>query len=423
MRWTDLFLQSLINLWRRKLRTMLTMIGVLVGTLSIVLMVSLGLGMQRSMIQQAGQWGSLNLINLNDYSSFDSKSPKLTDKVLKQIGAMEHVRLVAPIFEFYPMRIRYGRYVSYMGLQGVSAEALQMLGYQVDEGRMFNEDTRELELVVSSTYSQNMGNEQNWRAGPPKNFDWTKARLTGEVTDYNANNPGAPAKTKTYRVSIVGVTHAEMSEFAYNAYCDVATLRSIAVKNHKQLLKQSQIRTDSYNRVWVIADDYSNVEALMKVFREEMGLEGWANAEGLAQMEQQMQIIQLVLGSIGGVSMFVAALMIANTMLMAIYERTREIGVMKVLGCRLSNIRFLFLMEAGSLGLVGGLLGLGISLLGSKFLNRIPQVASMGFSSYIPPWLLLVGMAFAVGVAVLAGLYPAHRATRLSALAAIRNET
>ena len=134
--------------------------------------------------------------------------------------------------------------------------------------------------------------------------------------------------------------------------------------------------------------------------------------------------------------MLVAALSIANTMMMSIYERTKEIGVMKVLGCRLGNIRMLFLAEAAYIGVFGGGLGLAASFALSYALNNVPWIQEIVASfmsgsaifdtggsstSVISPQLAWGTWLGVVAVSVLSGLYPAYRAMRLSSLAAIRN--
>lgn len=150
-----------------------------------------------------------------------------------------------------------------------------------------------------------------------------------------------------------------------------------------------------------------------------------------------MRYVQAVLGGIGAVSLFVAAIGITNTMMMSIYERTKEIGVMKVLGCDLRNIRTLFLMEAGFIGFIGGVIGLMLSFIISFVINKISasggqdmmNVGIVGVGSanssgisYIPLWLVLLSLIFAILVGMVAGFFPARRAMKLSPLAAIRNE-
>ena len=169
-----------------------------------------------------------------------------------------------------------------------------------------------------------------------------------------------------------------------------------------------------------------NVVALQKSLQE-LGYEANSQAEWVESEQKTMGYIQAVLGGIGAVSLFVAAIGITNTMMMSIYERTKEIGVMKVLGCDLRNIRSLFLMEAGFIGFIGGVIGLILSFILSVIINKVAANANeymgtTGGISYIPIWLVFLSLVFAVMVGMVAGFFPARRAMRLSPLAAIRNE-
>ena len=134
-------------------------------------------------------------------------------------------------------------------------------------------------------------------------------------------------------------------------------------------IKDATYGKQGYDNVFVKVDDVANVEAVEKAIKE-YGYETYSMSSERERMREQSQMIQLVLGGIGAVSLFVAALSIANTMTMAIYERTREIGVMKVLGCKLSKIREMFLFEAAMIGMVGGVAGVGISYGLSFLLNH-----------------------------------------------------
>ncbi|MEG7531807.1 MAG: FtsX-like permease family protein, partial [Hungatella sp.] len=129
----------------------------------------------------------------------------------------------------------------------------------------------------------------------------------------------------------------------------------------------------------------------------------------------------------GAVSLFVAAIGIANTMMMAIYERTKEIGVIKVLGCDMGVIRDMFLLESGFIGFMGGVIGVtfsyGVSYVMNRFLGLSQMMAGIaGDISRIPTWLSLSAIAFAIFVGMAAGFFPSLRAMKLSPLAAIRNE-
>ena len=181
----------------------------------------------------------------------------------------------------------------------------------------------------------------------------------------------------------------------------------------------------NYTSGKVKAAELNHVNEVADVIRN-MGYKVEANAEYLDSMKSQFAIVQAVLGGIGAVSLLVAAIGIANTMMMSIYERTKEIGVIKVLGCSLKNIKQMFLIEAAFIGLLGGIVGNMVSFAMSGAINMVTAQSSAlgveGNISYIPVWLVLISLGFAMLVGMVAGYFPALRAMRLSPLAAIRSE-
>ena len=172
-------------------------------------------------------------------------------------------------------------------------------------------------------------------------------------------------------------------------------------------------------------DDVDNVTKVQKELAD-MGFQVQSQIDWLESSKQQSDMVQAVLGGIGAVSLFVAAIGIANTMMMSIYERTKEIGVMKVLGCDMGNIRNMFLIESGFIGFMGGVAGILLSYSISVVINRFVNLEEMngltGSLSRIPPWLSAAAVVFAIFVGMAAGFMPAMRAMKLSPLAAIRNE-
>ena len=152
-------------------------------------------------------------------------------------------------------------------------------------------------------------------------------------------------------------------------------------------------------------------------------------------MEKEARQKQLMLGGLGAISLIVAALGITNTMIMSISERTREIGVMKSLGCYVYDIRVLFLSEAGAIGFLGGIIGCLISFLISLIINLVslglaPEnllPAALGGPavnrlSVIPPWLYLFAILFSIFIGLGSGYYPANKAVQVSALEAIKSD-
>jgi putative ABC transport system permease protein len=139
-------------------------------------------------------------------------------------------------------------------------------------------------------------------------------------------------------------------------------------------------------------------------------------------------VFDLFLGLFGSLALTVASLGIINTLVMAILERRREIGVLKALGATDGDVRSLFFAEAGAMGLVGGILGvtlgwlIGLALtFGTNIYLRRQDLPGVRIS-YVPWWLALSAILFAIGVSLLAGLYPAGRAARLNPVEALRYE-
>ncbi len=180
-----------------------------------------------------------------------------------------------------------------------------------------------------------------------------------------------------------------------------------------------------YSQLIINVDKMDHVTGVQTQITE-LGYETDSNAQWIESEQKTLGYVQAVLGGIGAVSLFVAAIGITNTMMMSIYERTKEIGVMKVLGCDLRNIRSLFLLEAGFIGFIGGVIGLvlsySISFIINKFAANAQEFMASSSISFIPLWLAALSLVFAVFVGMAAGFFPALRAMRLSPLAAIRTE-
>jgi ABC-type antimicrobial peptide transport system permease subunit len=171
----------------------------------------------------------------------------------------------------------------------------------------------------------------------------------------------------------------------------------------------------------VKVDDIDNVQTVQQQIKD-MGFRASSLTDSLEAMKETTKMLRLVLGAIGAISMVVAAISITNTMVMAIYERTKEFGIMKVIGASLKDIKLLFLTEAAFIGFSGGILGIIISYGVSFIVNRIAMGQESTMQSSIPLWLALGAVVFSTAVGVLSGYLPAKRAMKLSALTAIKTE-
>lgn len=456
MKFSDLLKMSLSSLWRRKLRTILTILGVIIGTASIVVMMSLGIGLNKSTMEQIESSGGLTTIDVYggnsgyvEYSSdgtissssSDDKEPKqLTDEVMDEIKQIPHVTVSSGIMST-SILVKTGGYEANLYVRGMKAEALEAMQIPLKEGKLPAAGGSELELlmgnmVIADFYKTSGRSQSYWETGELPDIDLMGTPLFA-ILDMNAywnsQNGEGPAPKK-YIVNVCGMVAGSMEEYnehSWNTYVDIDTLANVLRKVYKNkpipgqptMANGKPYKYLIYDQGFVKVDDMNNVEEVQKIIGD-MGFQSYSNSEYLKSMQQQFAQIQAVLGGIGAVSLFVAAIGIANTMMMSIYERTKEIGIMKVLGCSLSNIRSLFLLEAAFIGLFGGLLGLGLSYGISGLINYVVSQSGNGqdYISYIPLWLSGAALGFAILIGVLAGLMPALRAMKLSALEAIRTQ-
>lgn len=437
MKWTDLIRLSFTNLWRRKTRTILTMIGTMIGTASIVVMVSLGIGINQGYIDSMAATGELTNITVNSQTYYGgggmmydggtgtNKAVKLDDALVRKLSQLDHVTMVSPQLDLYNLTLGTGKLQSYYSLTAINPDAVEALGLKVSEGSSFSKspshDTIEILLGENVKSSFRNPKSNRWDDTVP-DVDWLNAKYTLTLWDYNnADSDGNP-KIYEFKARVVGIIPDSGGNGSYNMYCSTDQMKAI-LKKYKKVFTSNGMKIDEYPTLLVKADDFKNTLAVQDKLKE-MGLSCWSMADMINQMQESSRSLQLMLGGIGGVAMLVAAISICNTMLMSIYERTREIGVMKVLGCKMSKIGAMFLTEAGIIGLGGGILGLSISYILSWVINTVIAANGAGetFRSVIPFYLAMGALVFSILVGVLAGLYPSQRAMRLSALAAIRNE-
>lgn len=433
MKLPDLLRTAFLNLWRRKLRAFLTVLGMVIGTSSIVVMVSLGVGMRQSMIDSYASMGSLTNITVNNYRYVESsdgqsstyKEVKLDKKAVDEIRKIPGVEGAMPQITAWGMAMS-GKYATDVSIMGIDMEQAELFGIKLAEGEYPGSKLSggKVQMVVPSSFYNNFydPNASRWSPAIDKNGNSkvtsrSRLKLTFDYSNVYTNQPGDPGqqKGKIYTLVPTGMLEESGNDFSWYCIMDIKVLEKLAKENPNYI----SLNKKNYNQVIVKCKDIDDV-LTVKAQIEEMGFGASCIQEWLQQSEEQLKQTQYLLGAIGGVSLLVAAIGIMNTMMMSIYERTKEIGIIKVLGCRMSNIAGLFLTEAAYIGFFGGALGLGLSYGLSLVLNNFLE--SSGFKSIIPLYLAVGALAFSVVVALISGLYPAMRAMKLSPLAAIRNE-
>lgn len=444
MKKSDLFLMALRNLKNRKTRTRLTVIGVVIGTCAIVIMVSIGIGIDKMITSQFESDASLNKISV--YQGYDEETGKelmpFDDRVVEYLSGLEHVSAVVPVLNLDGYAtVSRGRYNLNWGLKGIDLESMEAMGYTLTEGSFADIDKKNTVFFGEKTvtnFSDSQGNSVKYKYDKDYNISECEidamkdAFYISPVINSEDGLPSSQADAfSPQRIKVGGIVKEDY-KIDYDTGQAVYVDMSVAKELYKQYQKSSTGHKDAfaYSDIYVYVDNMENVKAVKEAIQSK-GFSSYSDDEELEYTKKVMMAVQLVLGAIGAVSMFVAAFGISNTMVMAVYERTKEIGIMKVLGCDIGDIKSLFLYEAGTIGFLGGTIGMIISYIVSIAANLVAKAVagSMGdfegikiCVSSIPLWLAVSGILFSVLIGVIAGLSPAKRSVEVSALTAIHNE-
>lgn len=466
MKISDEISLSARNLLRRKGRTALTLVGVVIGTCMVVLMISLGIAQTKTNEEMLQSWGDLTQVQIYGYGMMmgsDGKPLYLDDAAIANIKQIPHVAAATPYAQAYNLEGeitagRNGRYTSDIyNLIGIDPTALEPMGFALQSGSWptntpASEKATKLQVLVGSSTGYNFQDSRKSSNSPkryryegqtdangkelPPFVDIDKDKMTLTIK----TGEGSTEKSRSWELEVVGVLEPDGAKGYWTQSGIVLRIQDMKMlqKLYNDMTKTKE-ESKSYDQVYVKVDDLSNVTDVETAIHDLGFTNTYSMNQQREEMQKQVMKSQMIFGGIAAVSLLVAAINIINTMTMAIYERTREIGVMKVLGCELGNIRTMFLLESSTIGFIGGLIGLGISLIASFVLNNLSTLGQgldlsglMGGGYYmgggggtisiIPPWLMLAALVFATLVGLVAGILPANKAVKISALEAIRHE-
>ncbi|MCL2223749.1 MAG: ABC transporter permease [Defluviitaleaceae bacterium] len=488
----DVFGMCIKNLVKRKLRTLLTLLGVMIGTGSIILMISLGLATDAQFAQmiedrnldmtvigvwQQGGWHWTPELGNHQVDA----GPEITDAVVDRILRIPAVSMATPIIQGR-LVLRSGPYaMESWNVTGIRPEAMAHMGYNVEYGRLLQEGD-EFAAVFSSRTERHffdMGGDQWWAyrvwgdgdrdavyvdvMNDPIRMYYDinslfRGRFMGEDDEFGIGLEEAMTPVRSFDLEVVGVLEHVVDMWGWDGGNDTIIMDIETLQMFNQLQTAAERRAqeegnwwggtpvfsaipddvrDAYDSLMVRVHNMDDTSRIAETIRD-MGFNVSFEGDWIEQQRQLQAGMETLLAAIAAISMLVAAMNIANTMITSVTERTREIGIMKVIGATVSDVRKLFLAEAISIGLLGGIFGITLALFGSyamnnfdiEFLNNlnmgVPDWMRVGDErpaiSLITPWLCALALAVAGGVGIVSGFYPAWRATRLSALAAIRGE-
>jgi len=483
MPFLDLLQLAFRNLREAKLRATLTSMGVIVGVAVIVTMVSFGLGLQRNLLSrfkaldlfsEMSVYGKTVSAALNRPASNrrggngdrppgpripENETPTriLDDAALAEIAKIPGVLYVEPAV-FFGQEIRVNGKTFGAGIGGCNVPNLSTRFREFEAGQMIGNPQAD-EAVVGFDFVQNAGFASPAEA-LGKTIEFLVPAKDGEESDEQSSFFGLPLGDEESSTPKGGVAVAKTFRI-------VGVLKEVKLNGgpgpQRGFMPTAEINIPiAAARQWSLEHTGEQTKVLMALARESgaigkdevpgylsavvrvtdpvalaevrnrlkaMGLGSFSIVDQLDQIRTVFLIINSILGLLGGISLLVASFGIANTMIMSILERTREIGIMKAIGAEDREIKLIFFFEAAVIGVVGGVIGSIAAWLIDAVANRLayrfilkPQGASFVDFFHLPPWLWLGAILFALSVSILAALYPAARAARIDPVRALRHD-
>ena len=447
---TDLALR---NLREALLRNALTTLGVAVGVASFVAIISIGVGLQQLASKRLSESGLFDTIVVTPKNNFrgvnranpepDSGKPPrpLDEDARKEFAKLPNVIEVYPQVRFFT-EVRFSNKPYATVVAGMPDSSKNSGAFDGMQGRFFSSTTAD-EAILQIEFAKELSEQPSSLLGQDLILRYAERQALPSSTtsnDTSANPADTPSGgfsivPKELHLKIVGIVETEPAA-GYGGYGNgrvlmpleaAGALRAAQVNDLRDIVRDSGTNKTTYSSLSVRAKSPSQVQSTEDSIKK-MGFRAFSLLDASKSLRIFFTVFDLLVGLFGGLALAIATLGIVNTLVMAILERRREIGVLKALGASDSDVQQLFFVEAGVMGFLGGILGIGFGWILSRAmtvgtnyylyrqnLNPIELTA-------VPWWLALAALVIAVLVSLAAGLYPASRAAKLNPVDALRYE-
>ena len=453
------------NLRESILRNSLTTVGISVGVASLVAMLSLGIGLQQlagRRLQKSGLFDTVVVTSRRDLRGFNreqeengpapAESPALNETARQEIAQLPNVLEAYPDIRFIT-ELRYEDKPHLTMVAGLPFSAKNNDAFDGMQGNFFSSDIASEVILQKSFAAQLLGKTQKAGSEEASVTELAKPllgkqltmryaeRTTTPATDPAAHstetsNPAGTAYSVVSRettLKIVGVCDLDPDSMRGQARARIFLPLKLAQNLH--VMQPSDLRdttnmagsVPAYTTVEVHVKSPTQVQPVEDAIKK-MGFNTFSIVDATRSLRQFFAVLDLFLGIFGSLALAVASIGIINTLVMAILERRREIGIMKAIGASDGDVKGLFFAEAGVMGMFGGIVGVALGW-------TIGRVINLGTNVYlkrqhfppeqiwfVPWWLVIGAVGFAVVVSLLSGLYPASRAARLDPVQALRYE-
>ncbi len=389
------------SIFANKLRSSLTMLGLMIGVAAVVLLVSLGQGYQASV---TSTFNSLGATAFYVTASRDKTIPTVRPLTTEDVAALQDPVLAPSVGIVSPtlgasVTVSYGNSNDNVPATGVLPVITKIRSYPIDQGRFINDqdETDRAAVVV-------LGWQTNQDLFGGQNAIGQFVRVSGQ------------------RFEVIG-TCQKLGGFSGDGYLlmPLTTMQSDLVGGTD--VSQIAIQAVNPNQV---DNAISEVTAILAVRHYIMPGQPYDftvtdNRQTLQSLEGTLAAFSLFLGSVGAISLIVGGIGIMNIMLVSVTERTREIGIRKAIGARRSDILVQFLIEAALLSVTGGLVGMVVAMIGSVMIGHV-QLGNMTVTPVISPSIIMIALGVSIGTGLLSGTYPAFRAAQLDPIESLRHE-
>ncbi len=424
--WFDSLRMGGRSVTRRKLRTTLSSAGVAIGIAAMAIIVSFSTGVQDSLTNAFAVTGQLDQVTVGS-TGFGLSDPStlkpLNRDSLTQLAGLPHVKDA------------YGSVLMEGTMTGGSTK---LTNVYLASGAPLSETPKALEkfLAAGRFPSSDTADEVDVTIDTATKLGFTPPKALGQKVTFSALFPGVfipgsgqkvATSSLPLELTIVGVLSGGTTLGSTGAYFVGAPYQTTTAY-WERMAEANQWTADEFQSITLVSDGAGTVDKVAKEVKD-LGYQATTTSDFLKGFSQFITILEIGLSGLAAIALIVACLGIANTMYTAVLERTREIGIMKALGARSADVRFMFMSEAALIGLIGGLAGLLIatlvSVIGNVIVNNIAtaQGIPLDLSVFRVTWWLAVGaLLLASAFSALSGFFPALRASRLDPVAALRYE-
>ena len=395
----ETFRQAIQNVWSNKLRTFLTMLGIIIGVMAVIVIVGLGNGMTQSMRDSFSAMGT-NTLSINIWG-YGSRTVTVEDVYAIGTKNPDLIRFISPQIDFSNNTPKVGTTTyRYSNVAGVDENFTSMKNYTVAQGRGLQ-------------YMDMKDNKQVCVIGDYLN------RVA-----YGGRGVGQTIKLGPYKFRIVGVLNAKVNNTSMQQGSDddcIYLPYTIAMRLSNTAMASSYIAIMSdeskANEAKAVVEAY-----LTDLFKSDSAFYVYSASEWLEEMNNMINMVIVVLTGIASISLLVGGIGIMNIMLVSVTERTREIGIRKALGAKERVILSQFVVEAATTSALGGVLGIVLGYIVSMAANHVLPMISSDIDVTVSPSFNSIAVAFGISVfiGVLFGYLPAKRAARLNPIEALR---